>query len=494
MLWIALYLPELSLQIVERGTETEYPLAISGGPSNRPVVFAVNQPARDLGVKPGMPLAAAKALAGELQAQARAPDKEAEALHNLACWALQFTPSVSLQAQQGLLMEVSATLMLHRGLSNLLALLRTGMNELGYRASAGVAPTPMAAWMFARARYHGYAIRTCTEPGTLDERLGDLPLPLFDWPPDMVQTLSTLGILRVADCLKLPRDGFTLRFGAQMLLDLDRARGKAPDPRPWFVPPERFSGAVDFGFEVHDALALQFPLKRLLLEMEGFLRARGVGVQQWHVLMQHSKTQTRLTLGVTAPERNALRLLALARERLTQLKLPESVIGMRIQADQFFSLEEKSASWLPDPREQSTGWLHLIDKLSARLGEEKIYRLESRDDHRPERAWQKAPAGIAKKAIKKNTVKSKSPVKLTSQPRPLMLLPVPRTLLTDHQQPLCQGRLELLAGPERIESGWWDGRPASRDYYVARNPHGETLWIYHEHRHADTWYLHGFFA
>ena len=29
-------------------------------------------------------------------------------------------------------------------------------------------------------------------------------------------------------------------------------------------------------------------------------------------------------------------------------------------------------------------------------------------------------------------------------------------------------RLELLAGPERIESGWWDGADVQRDYYVAQ--------------------------
>ncbi len=488
MLWIALYLPELSLQIAQRGGDVEYPLVISEGPQNRPLVFAANQPARDLGVRPAMPLASARALAGELQAKAREVDKESAALHNVACWASQFTPSVSLQAHQGLLLEVSATLTLHRGLGSLLGMLRHGMQELGYLASAGVAPTPLAAWMFAKARHHGYAIRTCTRLAELDERLGDLPLPLFDWPADLLQTLSALGIVRIADCLKLPRDGFTKRFGKPALLDLDRARGMVPDPRPHFTPPERFSSAVDFGFEVHDALALLFPLKRLLLEMEGFLRGRGAGVQQWHLLMQHSRQQTQLTLGVATPERNAERLIALARERLTQIKLPASVIGMRVGAKRFFAFEQKNSSWLPDPREQSSGWVHLIDKLASRLGEEKIYRLESRDDHRPERAWRRLPAGIKSKAAKS------AAVPLPSLPRPLLLLPVPRTLLIDGQHPLCQGRLELLAGPERIESGWWDGRPASRDYYVARNPHGETLWIFREHRHTDAWYLHGFFA
>ena len=35
--------------------------------------------------------------------------------------------------------------------------------------------------------------------------------------------------------------GFSKRFGAARRLELDRALGLAPDPRPWFTPPEHLS-------------------------------------------------------------------------------------------------------------------------------------------------------------------------------------------------------------------------------------------------------------
>jgi protein ImuB len=65
--------------------------------------------------------------------------------------------------------------------------------------------------------------------------------------------------------------------------------------------------------------------------------------------------------------------------------------------------------------------------------------------------------------------------------------------------PLYRGPLVLLAGPERIEAGWWDlGQPrratVHRDYFVARNRHGQTLWIYRELAAPHRWFLHGFFA
>ena len=40
----------------------------------------------------------------------------------------------------------------------------------------------------------------------------------------------------------------------------------------------------------------------------------------------------------------------------------------------------------------------------------------------------------------------------------------------------------LMDGPERIESGWWEGRDVRRDYFVARAPGGQTLWVFSEPR------------
>jgi protein ImuB len=61
-------------------------------------------------------------------------------------------------------------------------------------------------------------------------------------------------------------------------------------------------------------------------------------------------------------------------------------------------------------------------------------------------------------------------------------------------RPRHDGPLELLSGPERIESGWWDGADVRRDYYVAGDRHGMRLWIYREHADPARWFLHGIFG
>ena len=78
--------------------------------------------------------------------------------------------------------------------------------------------------------------------------------------------------------------------------------------------------------------------------------------------------------------------------------------------------------------------------------------------------------------------------------RPAWLLHHPQRLIAQDGQPAFQGALDLIAGPERIEAGWWDGAEVRRDYYVAANARGERFWIFREHRGPQGWYLHGVFA
>src|SRR5690606_35781395 len=111
----------------------------------------------------------------------------------------------------------------------------------------------------------------CNDLALLPECLDDLPLALLDWPDEVMTSLQALGLRRIGQCLKLPRDSFIRRFGKQRRLELDRAIGTVPDPRPWFIPPDTFHSRVEFGFEVSNAPTLLFPLKRLLGELEGFL-------------------------------------------------------------------------------------------------------------------------------------------------------------------------------------------------------------------------------
>jgi protein ImuB len=486
MLWIALYLPELSVQLATRGMPaTDTPLAIYEGPDNRPVIFAVNATGRDAGVSVGMPLAAARAMVNALKPQAREPQQEDAALGNLASWALQFTPMVSVVSQQGLLLEVSASLMLFGGIAQLSAQIRKGVHELGYRSAIGVAPTAQGAWLLAKASALKPGVRSCIDLALLRSRLAEVPVELFDWPEEKRAALSELGIHTIADCIALPRDGLARRLGDDVLADLDRALGQKPDPRAPFEPAQRFSARLELPAEASEAEALLFPLRRLLLEMEGFLRGRGAGIQTLVLVMEHVRgVRTRLEVGVSSPERDHARFLTLVREKFARAPLAAPAVAIAVHADTLLPFKAHNESFLRDRESDTVDWQHLEDRLRSRLGESKVFAVQAADDHRPERAWRVAAT---------RSPKSREPLPGTA-PRPLMLLERPRALESQGGEPCYHGALQLLAGPERIEAGWWDGQRVGRDYFVARNTRGETLWVYREHRTDRKWYLHGVFS
>ena len=119
-----------------------------------------------------------------------------------------------------------------------------------------------------------------------------------------------------------------------------------------------------------------------------------------------------------------------------------------------------------------------MERLQARLGSDAVHGLDTRPDHRPERAW--VPVSPERKFFPKEEGQR--------GPRPLWLLDPPRRL--------AEGEFSLLTGPERIESGWWDGAQARRDYFIARTGESSLAWIYRERgmEAGGHWFLHGFFA
>jgi protein ImuB len=485
MLWLALELPALPLQIAERAGVSSEPLVISEGAIQRPLVACLNEAASKAGVREGQAVAAARALAGALRVLPRDAAAEQETLQRLAAWATQFTPMVAVEAT-GIALEVEGSLRLFHGHARLTAAVRRGIRDLGFQATLGVAPTPLAARLFARAEAEGKAVRGCLTLAELRERAAELPLFLLGWPAKTLERLTDLGVLRLRHLLELPSEGITRRFGADIALSIARLMGSVADPRVAYSPPPRFHSRLELPAEADGVEALLFPLKRLLAEFEGTLRGRGAGVQAMALVLEHGQhKRTRVLLDFASPEREADFILGIAREKLGRLRLPAATLALALHADALLPYVPRTTPWLPGAQEQALEGERLLERLAARLGKDRVFGIAVGNDHRPERSW------TTRRDLRAVTGK---PVAAPRAPRPAWLLHRPQRLVTHAGKPTLQGELQFRAGPERIEAGWWDGDEVQRDYYVATNPRGEAYWIYREHRDLSAWYLHGLFA
>ncbi|HRO88174.1 MAG TPA: DNA polymerase Y family protein, partial [Chiayiivirga sp.] len=236
----------------------------------------------------------------------------------------------------------------------------------------------------------------------------------------------------------------------------------------------RFAARVELSHRVESSQALLFPLRRLTGDLALYLGARDGGVQRFELVLEHEDhPATRVPVGLLAPEREAGLLFELARGRLERAAVPAPVEALALHAESLppFAPEHRD---LFDPRpQQAVPWEVLRERLRARLGEDAVQGLALRADHRPERA--SAPGE-------------------SDAPAPAPTLDAPRPAWLVREAPPLYGAPRVLAGPERIESGWWDGADARRDYYRVLTRDGREAWVYRERGGDGTWHLHGWFA
>ena len=491
-LWLAIHLPNYILESLcppaaatseaAAGDDAGHVVVVDPGRGGK-VVCACGVVATAAGVAPGMALNSALALLPDARVLARDSRRERALLETVAVMALDFTPRVNLDPPDGVLLEVRGSLRLFGGVRQLCARVGERLRARGLAPRIALTPTRLASLWFARSDMEVVLRR----PEALAGRLAALPLACTRWPERSLRSLATMGVRAVGDCLRLPRDGFTRRFELQMRLDLDRALGHAPDPRAAFVPGERFAARRDLEPELADTARLQRACEPLLDELCAFLQARGASVETLELRFLHRDAPpTRLRLRFAEPVTAAARIAALLRERLARAEWPEPVRSVRLRSGPLSEARAQPGDLFALDRGRASAVPQLVERLRARLGEEAVHGLCLVPEHRPEAAWRRwsDPSDLNK---------GECPSFFTGILRPLWLLAEPQRL-DGEEQPRYQGALELEEGPERIESGWWDGRDVRRDYYVARTPAGVRVWIFRERRTPGGWFLHGVFG
>ena len=524
--WIALHLPALALESWAATLDPEArhgPLALLEGTR----VAAVDATAAALGVRPGQQRATALALAPALRFGAADAAREARALRAVAHAALQFTPAVALHGADTVLLEVSSTLRLFGGPSGLAQRLGAALAPLGHHVAPASAPTALGAALLARwacAAPHQAPQAPLDGPQAtrlpvLRALLDTAPAALL-WPAGApaLELLQGLGVGTLGELRALPRDGLARRLGPALLTLLDRARGDAPDPQDWVTPPERLAEQLELHARADTTEALQHAAGLLLARLVAWARARQGRVQRCVLGLRHEPRHraddtvpelTPVEIALAEPSADAEHLQGLLRERLARLELPAPVTGLELRCDELVHAPPPDGELFPTRAAGQAGLARLLERLQARLGEDRVQRLEPGDDHRPERAAQAGPVAAAVPARRGQAVTTaacppaparpdspRAPGRLT---RPAWLLPEPQPLQERGPHPCLGGQpLRLLAGPERIESGWWDDALAARDYFVAQTSDGALAWIYRSRLPAEGapagWFLQGWFG
>ena len=344
-----------------------------------------------------------------------------------------------------------------------------------------------------------------TLPQSLDSRsVALLPeaQPWLDW-------LAQIGCATLGELRTLPAAGVRRRCGAELPAALSRAYGETPEAPVWYRAPPHFEAVLPLPSLTHDVDVLLFGLRRLLVQLTGWLAAGQLATRALTLVLEHEPmgrqtlAPTRFDIRLAEASAAPAHLLSLCKERLARSPLVAPVLTLRLDVTQTAPHVAQSGSLLPEPGRARQDYVQLMERLAARLGDEHVRRLQVRGDHRPEAAFVSVPHGAAghtPHAAGGTASRAGGPLPADEKgrpPRPAWLLDAPQRLSVRQERPWRQGPLQLVSGPERIEAGWWAPDTVTRDYFIAADTTGALLWVFRERpvTGADAaWYLHGLFG
>jgi protein ImuB len=498
---VSLYLPtwptdRLLRKMGAAAPDAATPLVLVGQTGRRREVVAANVAAFKTGLRIGMPATQAQALVAGLIIHHADPAADAEALERLAVWALRYSPLVAADAPDGIVIDATGATHLHGGEDAMLADMISRLQAAGIAACAAIADTRGLARFAARPRL------VVPEHKSAD-RIKPLPIAALRLAPDTVDDLRKLGFERISDLLATPRAPLTLRFGPELGRRIDQATGKTGEPIDPVRPADIVEAQQIFAEPIAAPETIARYVSKLTVKLCEELELRGLGARRLDLLFGLADNRVQaIRIGTAQPVRDIKRLTRLLCDNIEKVDPGFGIEIMRLAATvaEPFAMKQTISSLVDEPEADVSG---LIDILSNRVGESRLYRFEPVASDVPERSVQRVAAAAPETG-------GGWP---THWPRPTRLLAPPEAietvaLLPDHP-PVnftwrgSRRRVRRADGPERVFGEWWKRDAeliAVRDYFQVEDDSGERFWIFRAGDGEDAatgshrWYMHGIFG
>lgn len=419
----------------------------------------------NLGVREGMDLAQARSLLPShlrLHHEEHRSDRDAEALHALACWALRVSPIVAPDPPDGLLIDITGTPALRRGEAWTIRTLAARLRARGFESRIAAASTFGTAWALARHGDHGLSR---VAPDREREALEDLPIAALRVGEATQQGFREIGIRSVGEVMRLPRASLAARFDAELLHRLQQALGEIGEaiepvrPPPPIVSELKFDGPTDHWESVEAAV------RRVLEQLVTQLTSRERGVRRLDLdLIRPRAAPTRVKITLSRPSRSGKHLWSLVRNRLERVDLSEGCEGVVLHATKTARLRHAQLGSFElgaNPGDVSGhAWGEMVDTLVGRLGADQVVRLEPVESHLPERAIR-----VRSVLEEEPRARTNGSARATNADRPTTLFarpePADAMALTPDGPLLSLGwrgrRWNVITcrGPERLGPEWW---------------------------------------
>ena len=478
----------------------DVPVILAANGTHGPVVHAVNAAAAGLGISAGQRVVDVQAIHPDLHVENADPAGDQKLLERVARWARRWCPWTVRDGDDGIVMDVTGVAHLFGGETALLRDMGQRFKMQGLSARLALAPTRGAAQMLAR---FGPAGVIC-EPQQMAGVLAPLPVVALRVQGEMVRLLQRLGLKTLGALMDVPRVALMRRFDRvaadlNPLVLLDRALGRAADPLNAPKEAQNWLARVRLPEPVIDPVP---HLDGLAADLCGQLAKGEQGARVLRLTIYRVDGEWRSRdVALASASREVAHLLRLITGKLEGI---DPGFGFDLLTLEALRVEPLALhqDHLDGARDAGRDVAALLDRLTARLGPEKITWSAWVESHVPERVEGRVAAllGVAEQV----------PVLLRE--RPLRLIEPAEEVVVLYAVPegpparFSWRRVAFLTvrheGPERIAPEWWRDRPGTRlrDYYKVEVRCGRRFWLFREGILGDgrggdpRWFMHGVFA
>jgi len=473
-LWLYLHFPVLQLDTLYLDKKDKSIIIVE---AKRNAVIQFNNTASLHGITLGMGLGTAASLCCDLNVHPYQADIEKEKLLEIAHWLYMVTSDIAFFEPNGILLRVSNMLTLYDGLDNYWQTLKRHLAPLKLHFHYASAYSPLAAQLLAQSGFD----QVINNEEKLLKAVQQYSLNKTTLPTKTIEKLSRIGVNNLKDLLSIPITEISKRFDISLVNYVGRLTGKFKHPISFYSPPVYFKRCLQLLFDIENAQWLIRPLTLLLNKLENFLTlADKVTHEIVITLHQRDVDNVDLIINSAQGDNMASKWLELCALTLESVQISAPVHSITLCASRVVAKNIAEVD-LFSGYQANTSPAELLSILQAKLGKQAIKGLTLTEDARPELSSQFCePLSCERLSSAINlSIEASFKEKL----RPSLLLASPERLID---------KVSVIQGPERIATGWWDGHPIVRDYFVARSKQGRWLWIFRDQK--KEWFLHGAFS
>jgi protein ImuB len=514
------YAPQIALQaVLRRDPELrEDALALADAKGERARIVAFTRAAHRAGVRLGMTVCQARAMAGgqdRLRVLPASPADTAAAQAALADVGYGFAPRVQSEDDR-IFFEVGDLRRLFPSEQALAQAVTAQAARVGLATRVAIAASKGVARVASRAQ--DIAI---VPAGGEAAFLAPLPVGMALTDDDLAARLSRWGIRSLGALAHLPKDAVVLRLGEAGARLWRLAAGCDEEPLAPLPPPDALEEGTEIDYPICELEPLAFVLRSLFDQAMTRLHGQGLGCAGLTLRFKLDPYGFEVRqVPLAAPTRETSTLLELTRLALAQRPPSAPVKGVallvlpaRVRAVQLDLLRPSG----PAPERLAA----TLARLSALVGIENLGAPADVDSFREEAVgllkWEPwegsqtlprwSAAGEAGGLPTRSAETRPDPV--TNEPQPpaasrtalafrRLRPPQELEIIMGRQGPTAlrgkttTARILMAAGPYRASGEWWSGAAFSRDYWDVHASDGAVYRV-HQDQQSGQWFLDGYY-